>query len=184
VARRFAAIPLVVVLVATAALVAHAMRDRPAELTRAQLTSYQAAIVGPLRDGGAIIQKGMKPGVADLASRHVVPPAAIVGEAQAWVAALTRVRSKLAVVAPPPQLRKASQLFDQALVGYLQAAMLFGQAAGANGDQRKALLTRGYATAEAADRTYDQASRILQRSRRHLGLGPTVDFPDPDTRQS
>lgn len=149
-------------------------------LTAVELQAYQGLITPHLTEGGKIVQLGMKPAMTDLATPGGIPAATIAGEADAWVAALTGVRQRVAAVIPPEQLREAHRLFDEALGRYLEAARLFGQAARAPAAEQRAAIDRGIAVAEIADDVYDAASRILQRLRRELGLGVTADFPDPD----
>jgi hypothetical protein len=175
--RRVLALALVVVAAAVAGVWLLG-RDDP--LTRDQLVAYQSAVAPAVHDGGATVEKGMKPALDDLVNRHVVPPEAIAVEADGWIRDLTAVRKRVADVKPPPALRPASRLFDRSLGEYIEAARLFGDAARATPAERPALLKLGYAKATAADGHYDDASRILQRLRRRLGLGVTSQFPDPD----
>ena len=156
----------------------------PPRLTEEQLLAYEAALLPHLREGGKTVERGMKPGVDDLLNKHVVPPATIAVEAETWAADLTRVRTALAAVEPPPQLTEVSQLFDDSLDAYVQAAHVFAEAARAPEAQRRAIANRGYDLGRTADRIYDSASRIIQTARRNLGLGPSSDFPDPETRDA
>jgi hypothetical protein len=176
--RVVAAVVVTAVAVSVAAAVA-AVARRPEPLTAKRLAAYTDAIAPPLSDGGRVVEQGMKPGVADLLNRHAVPPATIAVEAAEWERELTRVRGAVAAVPVPPGLGEAAALFDRALAGYVEAAELFRRAALAPEGQRRAIADRGFTAAEAADRTYDAASRIVQRERRRLGLGPTATLPDP-----
>lgn len=157
------------------------VRSGSERLTVQELTAYQQAIASPLREGGATVQLQIKPRLTDL-DKGTVAPDVVVVESASWVRQLTRVRTAVAAAAAPPQLAGASRLFDEALVGYIRAATLFGKAAAAPPADRPELLRRGIEVATAADKTYDEASRILQRLRRQLGMGRTSEFPDPDTR--
>ncbi len=156
-----------------------AARSSAPSLTRARLVAYESAVLVPLREGGATVEQGIKPALADLTERHVTPPAVIAGEADGWVRDLTSVRARVGAVAPPDELREAARLFDRALEQYLEAARTFRAAAAASAVQRRALLDGGYAVARAADATYDDAARVIQRWRHRLGLPSTPDFPDP-----
>jgi hypothetical protein len=154
-------------------------------LTAAELTAYTEAVLPALSDGGKTIEQGMKPALAALSgSDKNVPPAAVAGEAQAWVRDLRDVRGRVAAVPAPAALREAARLFDTALGQYVAAAETFGLAAAATGRERTQLVDQGVATARAGDATYDDASRIIQDLRRRLGLGPTADFPDPSASPS
>lgn len=187
---RTIALALVVLLVAgvAAAVVLAATTDGDAtsapRLTADELLAYQAAVHPALRDGGQTVEQGMKPAVADLRDPGGVPPEAIADEADAWTRDLAAVRAKVAAVPVPAGLREVAAGFDAALARYLAAAAAFGRAARAPERERAALIEEGVAIAREADRHYDDASRVLQRLRRDLGLGATADFPDPVTSPS
>jgi len=129
-------------------------------LTQEELVAYQAAVHPPLSEGGRLVQERLKP-----AAGATTP----VADAEGWARELEDVRAKVAAVEPPSQLAEAHRLFDAALAAYAETARLVAD--GSPG---------AVATGERADRTYDDASRILQRERRRLGLGPTAEFPDPE----
>ena len=164
--------------VVAAAISATQSRDEPS-LTEARLTAYQQAIHAHLRLGGRTVEQGMKPAVADLLKPGDVPLSAIAEESEAWVRDLTNVRARVAEIAPPEELREVARLFDVAMVQYVEAARLFGEAASADALQRTPIAERGIAKAREADRTYDDASRVIQRWYRRFGNDPTPNFPDP-----
>jgi hypothetical protein len=177
--RRVVAVVAVLALAGAGAAVAAFVADDEPSLTAKQLVAYQAAIHPPLSDGGRTVEQGMKPALADITDGGQVPVSAIAAESDRWVADLNAVRAKVAAVPPPGELRDAAALFDRALERYVAAAAAFGRAARAPVEQRQALLDEGIASAREADRTYDDASRVIQQWRRRLGLGATSDFPDP-----
>ena len=163
----------------TAVLAARDSGDDAPTLTRQELEAYEKAVVPLLREGGQVVELGMKAGVTDLSKPGGVPAEAIAGESDAWIRVLNTVRDELALMTPPPALAEAHRLFGDALRRYVEAARIFGEAARGPAAGRQAVIDRGLDIAESADDVYDAASAIVQRWRRDLGLGPSADFPDP-----
>lgn len=175
---RLLGLALVVVAVASAATwlsFERADDSRRRDERREAVLAWERAITQPAKDGGFVIQNGMKPAVADL-GRDM--PGQTMFQAVGWVAELERVRGVFAQAVPPPSLRDAAADFDAALRMYREAAETLGAAAISAGDTRRTLLDRAVAKAQEADATYDRASAALQRIRRLLGLGPSPNFPD------
>lgn len=148
-------------------------RETTPSLTREELLTYQDAIHPLMSDGGRTVEQGMKPGVPDVRAGKVAT-----SEAEGWVTALQAVREQVVAVEAPPALRDAARLFREALDSYVDAADALRRATG-DADRRETLVDFAVTTAESADRTYDEASLILQNWRRRLGLGSTAEFPDP-----
>jgi hypothetical protein len=154
-------LPAVVALVvAVGAVLAVRLATAGDALTSAELVAYQAAIHPPLSEGGRLVQERLKP---------AAPAGTPVAEADGWARELDAIRARVAAVDPPDELAGAHRLFDTALAQYAETARLVADGSG-----------DAVAAGERADATYDDASRILQRERRRLGLGATAEFPDPD----
>ncbi|MHB8450376.1 MAG: hypothetical protein ACYDAQ_08010 [Mycobacteriales bacterium] len=152
-------------------------RTAPPPPTRGQLLAYESAITPAVRDWGSIEMLGMRPALGDLASGQGVPPAAIVMESRAWVAALGHDRAMLRAAPDPGQLTVIAAGLDQAMVDYLRAATLFGQGAG-HPAARSAFLQAGVSAAMAGDSAFDDSTYLLQTDRVRLGLAISPDFPD------
>lgn len=151
----------------------------PRPIDRSALRAYEQAVVPIVQEGGKVVELGMKPAMDDLEHRHVVPPAAIGTEGDAWVRSLQQLRGRLSHVRTPVQLKQATSQFLVALDGYTAAARAFAEAARSTGTARAQFIRRGIALAESADHTYDRGSAVLQRARRSLGLPPSPNFPQP-----
>lgn len=146
---------------------------------RAQVLAYQSAVVPVVRDVGSIEVQGMRAGLRDVRD---AAPAALV-QTQAWAAGLEADARKLAAVSVPSALARAHRLFQQSITDLIRAAHVFGRAALAPDRHRQALLARGIAWGERADRVYDAGSALLQAIRLRAGLSVTSDFPNPDAER-
>ena len=161
-----------------------ALRDdsgatRSVSVSESALLAYEKAILPLVQDGGRTVQQGMKPALEDLQYRHVVPPAHIAQEAEAWLRTLRRIRQQLAAVHAPDGLGPAHAAFLQALDEYAGAAETFRAAALAPaGAGRDGHIEEGIAQAQQADRTYDRGSAVLQSARRSAGLESSPYFPE------
>jgi hypothetical protein len=181
--RRLVLVALVLVIVIPGALLvalaagSDGGEDRPA-LTAAELEAYTGAVHPVLSRGGQVVERDMKPAVRVLAEPRADAKAVREG-APLWVRRLTTARADVAAVPPPPALAGLPAMFDRALELYIQAAGLLGAAARTTGDERTRTLDEAVAKARAADRAYDDASRVIQDWRRRLGLDPSPQFPDP-----
>jgi hypothetical protein len=160
-----------------ALIAAVACHHSPA-VNRAAVVRYQQAILPYVQEWGRIEILGMRPAVADLQSGNGVPAAAIATEADAWTAGLGEIRDQLHAIQTPPELRPAASLFDRAIVQYLAAAQLFGEAARATPADRPSLIATGRADVHAGTRLYNQAALVLQSVRHRAGLPKSPDFPD------
>jgi hypothetical protein len=141
------------------------------------LEAYQEKLFPLAEEWGRIEVQGMRPAIADLSSGEGVPPEAIVTEAEAWTSGLEGIRTKMKALDVPPRLVRASRLFDQSMLRYIEAAGAFRTAAATTGD-RRAAIDRGIEIATDGARIYNEASIVLQAERRRVGLAPTPDFPD------
>lgn len=170
------------------------MYDRPRESptaptprapTREELEAYEAAIAEPAKQGGFVIQEGLKNGLNQVAAGT---PGPVPFQAVQWVSALEEVRKQFnaqAGLTTDTALEPATERFDSALQLYIRTAETIGAAAIAEpGPSRETLLTRAADTGQQADKTYDGASFLLQRLRRYRGLPPTARFPSPRSEQS
>jgi hypothetical protein len=147
----------------------------------AEVEAYVQAITPAARQGGFVIQKGMKPAVSALSRGEETP---VVMQAVAWVDQLNQVRKDFQAAEAPRGLQEAAAAFDQALAQYIDAAEHIGSAGMVSGDMRVRLLDQAVAAARQADETYDSASRRLQQARRQHGLQPSSVFPDPGPEES
>lgn len=176
--RLVAAVAAVVVVGAGVGVYAVTRPDPKPALTAAALTAYEQAILPSLRDGGRVIEQGVKPDLGDLGSGKI-SGTAFADHADGFLAELERVRTAVAAVTPPSPLRPAADGFDAALARYEQAVREFKAAALTPRAGREAALAKGYATAQSADTLYDSAGAVIQRWRVRLGLGTSADFPSP-----
>jgi hypothetical protein len=158
---------------------------------RREVEDYQAKLLPLVQQWGKIEVDGMRPAISDLSRADepqpdpatddediVVPPEAIVGEAQAWRASLMDLRRKIAALPAPTSLTRAKLLFDKAMVRYIDAATVFEQAASGPAAQRKAKIADGIAAATDGAALYNDASLVLQAARKRVGLAPSTDFPN------
>jgi hypothetical protein len=158
---------------------------------RKALVAYQAKLYPLVQEWGRIEVQGMRPAISDLQASEdpnavqdpasedvVVPPATVAGEARAWQSGLRDLRAKIAALPAPAVLVRAKRLFDQAIIRYIDAALLFEKAADGAVDQREAGIQRGIDAALDGARLYNEASLVLQRGRRALGLPTSPEFPN------
>jgi hypothetical protein len=168
-----------VLVLAAAAGLASLVLTRHGGLSAAKVDKYQKAILPLVTEWGKIEIQGMRPAISDLRSGQGVPAPLIGGEARAWQSGLKDLRAKLQKVPAPKDLAKASALFDQAMVKYLDAAVTFEKAAdGPEGDPRNAAIDQGIKQATDGAAIYNQASLVLQGARKKAGLPTSPDFPD------
>lgn len=170
-----------VVALAVASLALTRDDERPAPrpaLTQEQYLAWERAILPELQAGGKTVEHGMKAAIDDLVNRHVVPPAVIAKEADAWAESLTATRGRVAAVATPEVLLPARDDFVAALDAYVAAAREFRAAALAPaGPERDRLLQSGIAHGERADEVYDRGGFLVQDVRRSVGLTESDNFP-------
>lgn len=166
-----------VVALAVASLALTRDDERPA-LTQEQYLAWEGAILPELQAGGKTVEHGMKAAIDDLVNRHVVPPAVIAKEADAWAESLTATRGRVAAVPTPEVLLPARDAFVAALDAYVAAAREFRAAALAPaGPERERLVQSGIAHGERADDVYDRGGFLVQDTRRSVGLTESDNFP-------
>jgi hypothetical protein len=176
--RAFVAGAAVLALVALAVGSFALTRDEKPALTRAQYEAWESAMLPELQAGGRTVEQGMKAAIDDLQNRHVVPPATIATEADAWVESLTATKGRVAAVVTPDVLKPAQRDFLAALDGYVAAAREFKKAALApEGAARQTLVENGIRHGEAADDIYDRGGFLVQDVRRSVGLPESDNFP-------
>ena len=160
-----------VVLLVFALLSSRSTPTTPHDLAARQsaVADWEAAVHPLISAGGQVVALGPRTAVADLASRKV-PDAQLRTMAAGWVRRLSDLRTQIAAVPTPQQLRPAHDLLDAAMAGYVTASTDLLDAASATGPQRAQLLTDAAAAGKAADRQYDQAVAALARVRADLDL--------------
>jgi hypothetical protein len=151
----------------------------PALVTTAQLTAYQAAIVPTLQTAGAMVEQEIKPSIAALEAGSL-SASEMRSRAVTWESRFLQERVALAGVTLPAGLAGAASGFDSAFRRYDDAATaLAGVANSDTGNANSAQVQAAATLAAQADKLYDAAAAIIQADRRTVGLGPTVDLPDP-----
>jgi non-ribosomal peptide synthetase component F len=138
---------------------------------RDEFVVYLQAVKPLAVRGGEVVQRGLKAGVTDIATRRF-DDRTLVAMAGAWVTDLERVRDALAEVHAPAFLTRAHQMQVAALDEYVAAARTLRDAARALAPNRSGLALRAAAQGERADRTWDRADEILAGYRASLGLPP------------
>jgi hypothetical protein len=151
----------------------------PAVVPTAQLTAYQAAIIPTLQVAGGMVEQEIKPSIAALEAGSL-SAAEMRSRAVTWESRFQQERAALAAVTVPAGLAGAASGFDNAFRRYDDAATaLAGVPDSDVGNADSAQVQAAAALAAQADKLYDAAAAIIQADRRAVGLGPTVDLPDP-----
>jgi hypothetical protein len=179
-ARLIASAGIVVVLVVALVLAIELPSGGRSHPSAAAVQRYQNAIIKPVKDWGSVEILGMRPSVKDLlGGKDTLPPAAVITESQAWLAAFAHDRALIAAVHPPTGLGPCRGLLLRALDKYVDAARGFGRAASTPLAQRRPLIESAVTTASDGDKLFDQASAVLQHARLAAGLSVSPDFPNP-----
>src|SRR5207302_9217430 len=110
----------------------------------AALQTYVSALRGPTAAGGEVVAHEMQPSIGELRTGHV-DGATFSVRARGWELAMRRVRQRIDALASPAAVARARPLFDTAIDGYVEAAVLFERAGVADGAARSGLLDRGVA---------------------------------------
>lgn len=152
--------------------------DAPAA-GQAELEAYEEAVLPLLREGGKIVQLGLKVGIGDLGTDGQMSPSVVESQARSWRRDLGELEASLVALSPPSGLDQVHRDFTLALQRYRRVASIIVEAAGESGERRANLLDEAIRLGEAADGAYDEASTRVQELRRRFGLGPTPDLPDP-----
>jgi len=143
---------------------------------RAQLLVFFEALDPITKDGGRVVQEGLKRSVTDL-HQSKLPDAELLATAEADQAEMERVRDQLAALKAPSFLRATKTLYDHALRDYVVTARVLVAAARATGDERAALVRLAIDMGEETDDFYEQAEDALARARARLGLPPEEEPP-------
>ncbi|HEX7168667.1 MAG TPA: hypothetical protein VF230_16925 [Acidimicrobiales bacterium] len=154
---------------------------QPSRADRAELTAYERAIAAPAKEGGFVVQEGLKVGLAQVGSGNA---GQVMFQAVAWVERIKTVRTEFDAAAAPltvPTLIEAAEAFDEALVLYERTAETIGAAAIASGDPRVTLLEKAAASGKKADARYDKAMALIQSTRKALKMPATEGLPSPGT---
>lgn len=163
-----------------AAGIAFASSGGEDDVTATEVSAYQKELFPLAEEWGRIEIQGMRAAIGDLSDGDAegVPAVTIAGEARAWQASLIDLRKRIAALTPPEPLVPAERLFDRAIVRYIDAAIEFEKAADGPETQRQVGIERGIEAALDGARLYNEASMVLQRVRKSVGLPETPDFPN------
>lgn len=126
------------------------------------VAAYKEAVQAPARDGGFVVQAGLKQGLSQVASGQA---GNVVFQAVSWVEQLEQVRARFAAAVgdtDDERLRVVARAFDESLVLYKQTAETIGAAAMASGEPRIRLLEQAVARGREADERYDLAMATLK----------------------
>lgn len=147
-------------------------RDREDPLTaskRRSFLSYEEAIRPLAREGGKVVQLGMKAGVTDIREGSYSNET-LAGMASGWTAEMTEVRRRFGAVPAPSFLAEAKSLYLQALDQYVTTGEVLKRAALAAEPDRASLVTKAVSLGEGADEIYDRAEALLDEHRARFGL--------------
>lgn len=136
---------------------------------RRSFLSYEEAIRPIAREGGRVVQLGMKSGVVDIREGRVSDESLAV-MTSGWVAEMREVRQGFAAVPAPSFLVDAKSLYLQALDQYIATGETLRRAALATDPERASLVTKAVSLGEGADKIYDRAEALLDKHRGRLGL--------------
>lgn len=169
----------VAALAGAAVLLASPWNGGSDSLARGDVVAYQEKLFPLVQEWGRLEMQGMRPAISDLDSPDEgVPPEAIAAEAEAWHEGLLEIKAKIAALPAPGRLADANGLFLRSIDRYIEAALLFRDAARADGEARRTGVDAGVKAASDGARIYNEASIILQAARRQAGLPSTEDFPN------
>jgi hypothetical protein len=133
------------------------------------VSAWEDAVHPLITSGGQVVALGPRTAAADLASHHGTD-AQLRVMATGWVRRLSGLRTQIAAVPTPAQLRSAHDLLDTAMGGYVTASRDLLEAASVTGPRRSELLAEAAAAGKAADHTYDQAVTAIANVRAELDL--------------
>jgi hypothetical protein len=157
-------VPLVLTLVAL--LLSNACDGSSADR---DVLAYARAVKPLAKEGGRIVQTGMKPGKAEL-ERGEITPEVFRERAATWRRQMLSVRDQFAAVPAPDRLDPVRKLFDDSLKAYVEAIDAFVVASTRPKAQINDALAAAVPIAQKADSTYDQAVALLKKELRKLGL--------------
>lgn len=135
--------------------------------------------VEPLaREGGRIVQQGMKVGITDLGSGELDGELAV-DSAIAWTRQMRQVGTDWAAIVPPEELADAHAAFVGALERYIGVGLVLEEAARADAGARQPFLDLAATEGEAADDAFDEAAAAVQALMRERGEPAVSWLPDP-----
>lgn len=149
----------------------------PPDDPQAAATGYLSAVEPLARDGGRIVEQGMKPGLIDIAN-GTGSDELLVDSAEAWADQMRQVKRSWQDVTPPPALADAHERFVTALDRYVGVATVLAEAARAPADDREPFIDLAESEGQNADDTWDAAAAEVQTHLRSLGLDPVGWLPD------
>jgi hypothetical protein len=123
---------------------------------------YVAAMQALGAEGGQIVADGMKPGVADIASR-TLPDEVLERMASGWLASMEEVRNEATALPAPGALAEAAVRFERAFIAYVRTAEALLSATRSEGSERDRLIDLAIASGSDADDLYDDALATLER---------------------
>jgi hypothetical protein len=136
---------------------------------RQALLTFAAQFTPLAREGGQVVQLGMKGSIDDI-REHLQTDAELADAAQGWARDLTRVKAGVAALDPPPFLRPAHAVYLHALDGYIAAAHVLLAATQTQGQLRAELVDVAIGIGEHTDDVYEQARGLVNRQRARLGV--------------
>ncbi|MGH2785181.1 MAG: hypothetical protein ACRDJ1_07950 [Actinomycetota bacterium] len=145
---------------------------------RNALLAYERAILPHVREAGRIVQQEMKPTLREI-SDGAVTDSQILERSEAWQRVFERVRADLLALKAPGLLGDIDQAWSAAMGGYLLAVDTVAAIARAAPDQRTVAIDQAATFGERADQLFDTVASIIQFHRKRLGLGPSLNLPDP-----
>lgn len=157
-----------------AALVAGPRSDGP---STPELAAFERAAGPIVKQGGEVVELGLKVGIQDLSTDHELAPAVVADQANAWEKDLRQQRDRFAKIAAPGSLRRARAQFVAAFGEYARVAATIHLAALAREGEREKLLDLAIKRGEHADATFDAASKQVQGLRKTHGMSPDPNLP-------
>lgn len=148
---------------------------------RTALDAYVVQIRPLAKEGGRVVQLGLKAGVTDIGQGRF-PDDELITMASGWVAELERIRDSFADAAAPAFAADAQAIYGKALNGYVAAAKTLLAAARAHGDQRTQLVADAVSLGERTDAVYDRADALIEQHRARLGLPDPAATKPPTTK--
>jgi hypothetical protein len=135
------------------------------------VVAWEDAVHPLLESGGQVVGLGPRQAIGQLRDGSVTA-AAMTDMAGGWARRLSELQRQIAAVPTPASLRRAHELLDVAMAGYVQASRDLVSAAAAGGAHREELLAAAAAAGTSADTTYDEAIALIASLRDQLDLPP------------
>ena len=149
-----------------------AFRAEPQSLD-AQRKAAAAYRTGPVQtlieDVGAMVVDEIKPSLPDLTYNKITPQD-FQNYAVGWHARIDRARRKFDACPAPGRLQPAAKLYDKSMLQYIQAVDAFAAASKRPQPEISGAISTSTHVADAADKTYDRADRMVKNELKRLGL--------------